>query len=194
MRKSKSIIQLQITSSSTIDLRGRQSVRTTFKLSEKCIRALSILSGQLGIKQKSLFDQLVDDIQALTTIANEFSPDDAPRQRLAKTFVISRRTLDSLEYVSTRFDMPRDLLVEFSIERIFPLIEQEKTKHGTRKKLVNELAGQFRSGISLLEKAEELLGDEDPLVLEMRSMLRSYEPGFKRINDYLDRGRRLEDF
>ena len=37
----------------TLDLRGRQSVRATFRLSEACIDAISILSAQLGIKQKS---------------------------------------------------------------------------------------------------------------------------------------------
>ena len=40
----------------TLDLRGRQSVRATFRLSEACIDAISILSAQLGIKQKSVFD------------------------------------------------------------------------------------------------------------------------------------------
>jgi hypothetical protein len=40
---------------STKDLRGRQSVRATFRLSESCIEAISILSTQLGIKQKSVF-------------------------------------------------------------------------------------------------------------------------------------------
>ena len=40
----------------TLELRGRQSVRATFRLSEACIDAISILSAQLGIKQKSIFD------------------------------------------------------------------------------------------------------------------------------------------
>jgi len=58
--KRKSLIQLEITEETSADLRGRQSVRTTFKLSERSIDALSILAGQLGIKQKSLFDHLID--------------------------------------------------------------------------------------------------------------------------------------
>ena len=44
----------------TLDLRGRQSVRATFRLSEACIDAISILSAQLGIKQKSIFDHLLE--------------------------------------------------------------------------------------------------------------------------------------
>ena len=46
-----------ISNSSGLDLRGRQSVRATFRLSEPCINAISILSAQLGIKQKSVFDR-----------------------------------------------------------------------------------------------------------------------------------------
>ncbi|MFO7496112.1 MAG: hypothetical protein R6X05_10835, partial [Desulfobacterales bacterium] len=40
------------------DLRGRQSVRATFKLTESCINAIHIVAAHMGIKQKSLFDQL----------------------------------------------------------------------------------------------------------------------------------------
>ena len=43
------------------DLRGRQSVRATFKLSSRAIDALSIVAAHLGIKQKSLFDHLIED-------------------------------------------------------------------------------------------------------------------------------------
>ena len=53
------------------DLRGRQSVRATFKLSAKAIEAMSIVSVHLGIKQKSLFDHLIEDAQSLKHIACE---------------------------------------------------------------------------------------------------------------------------
>ncbi len=45
------------------DLRGRQSVRATFKLSAQAIDIISIISGHLGIKQKSIFDHLMEDSQ-----------------------------------------------------------------------------------------------------------------------------------
>jgi hypothetical protein len=48
---------------SAMDLRGRQSVWATFRLSEDCIDAISILAVQLGIKQKSVFDHLMEDAQ-----------------------------------------------------------------------------------------------------------------------------------
>ena len=68
---------------SSADLRGRQSVRATFKLSERAIDAMSIVAVHLGIKQKSLFDHLIEDMQSLT--------------RVQKTFVISRKTLSNLD-------------------------------------------------------------------------------------------------
>jgi hypothetical protein len=52
-------IELSLSNPSSLDLRGRQSVRATFRLSEACIDAITVLSAQLGIKQKSVFDHLM---------------------------------------------------------------------------------------------------------------------------------------
>ena len=83
---------------SPADLRGRQSVRATFKLSARAIDVLSIVATQLGIKQKSLFDHLIEDVQSLNVIANEIEDDMFNAlERVQKTFVVSRRTLSSLE-------------------------------------------------------------------------------------------------
>ena len=65
--------ELSLPSSS--DLRGRQSVRATFKLTEMAINAVNIVSTHLGIKQKSLFDHLIDDSQSLDVIAKEVRSD-----------------------------------------------------------------------------------------------------------------------
>ena len=124
--KRKPLIRLEITEETTADLRGRQSVRTTFKLSERSIDALSILASQLGIKQKSLFDHLIQDTQALKVIAKEFDDFSSRMHRIAKTYVVSRKSLESLERVSMQYDTPRDALVEYSIERILPLLAREK--------------------------------------------------------------------
>ena len=55
----------------TLALKGKQSVRTSFKLSEACIQAISIVATQLGIKHRSLFDYLVEDAGSLEALANE---------------------------------------------------------------------------------------------------------------------------
>ncbi len=194
MKKTKTFISLQFTERSSAELRGRQSVRTTFRLSERCIDALSILAGQMGIKQKSLFDHLVDDPQALATIAREFESFPTGQSRVAKTYVVSRKTLENLERVAARYNTPRDVLVEFSIERILPLIEQEKEKHKKRKAFASRLADLLNQSGGLLGEARAELGPDDPVVREMEAMLHAGEVGFGRIHDFLARGERIEDF
>jgi len=130
--KKRSLIHLNLSENTADDLRGKQSVRTTFKLSQRSITALNILAGQLGIKQKSLFDHLAEDTDVLKMVAKEAEEISRRTQRVAKTYVISRRTLDNLEAVAGRYNTPRDALVEFSIDRILPLLELEKEKHQKR--------------------------------------------------------------
>lgn len=194
MTKTKSLIRLEFTDDATLGLRGHQSVRTTFKLSERSINALSILAGQMGIKQKSLFDHLVDDVQALQAIAQEFEAFPGNDQRIAKTYVISRKTLESLEQISSRYNTPRDALVEFSIERILPLIEMEKAKYSRRTKVADQLATLVEKSIKLLEEANNDLGADDPVVQEMYAIVRTADAGHQRIRAFLEKGRRIEDF
>jgi hypothetical protein len=177
------------------DLRGRQSVRTTFKLSPRYIDALSLLAGQLGIKQKSLFDHLIDDTQSLRAIAEELQDRGSLREnRIAKTFVISRRSLESLEKVSKRFETPRDALVEFSIERILPLINEEKQKHENRKILSDSLEKFLRQGRELLQEANQLLDREDPVFEKILHMVGEAKSGCDEIDEVIEKGRRLEEF
>ncbi len=188
------LLGLEFSSKSTADLRGRQSVRTTFKLSERSIHALSILACQMGIKQKSLFDHLIDDMQALRIIANEVEEYERKTHRIAKTFVISRRTLENLEQVSSQFKTPRDALVELSIERIIPLVKREKEKHAQRIGLQEELLDYLNQGMKLYAKAETKLGKDDPVCVKLLSILRGVEHGYRDIEIYVEKGRKMEDF
>lgn len=192
--KTPPFFHLQFSEDTTADLRGRQSVRTTFKLSERSIGALSILAGQLGIKQKSLFDHLIEDTQALRMIASEFVNVGHAAQRVAKTYVISRRTLESLERVSEQYNTPRDALVEYSIERILPLLVREKEKHGKRKILVEELREYLRQGTALLTQAESDLGSDDPVFLEIFAMVRSVNACCQALDQCVTRGIKIEKF
>ncbi len=177
------------------DLKGRQSVRTTFKLSPRCIDALSLLAGQLGIKQKSIVDHLVDDTQTLHALAREaVQRDSMADDRVAKTYVISRRTLESLETVSKRFQTPRDTLVESSIERIMPLLKEEKRKHQQRKHLQDRLQQLLQASKELLEQADAVLDADDPVADHIVLMARTVQNGCSEVGQIIERGRRLEDF
>ena len=195
MEKGKSpVIGIEFTTDSAHELLGRQSVRTTFKLSERSIEALSLLAGQLGIKQKSLFDHLIDDLSILKLIAEESEQYDPPKQRVAKTYVISRKTLQNLEKVSTRYQTPRDALVELSIERILPLIAQEKKKHEQRKKILERMETILTESEAVFAAAYETLEEDDPVFRRVYHMLRTVKSCHEDIEASVERGRKIEDF
>lgn len=65
------IEHVSFSSTTGSELRGRQSIRATFKLTAGCIDAISIVAKHLGIKQKSLFDHLAEDTQVLKKLLRE---------------------------------------------------------------------------------------------------------------------------
>jgi hypothetical protein len=180
---------------SSRDLRGRQSVRATFKLTAKAIETMSAVSIHLGIKQKSLFDHLVDDIKALEVIAREVQTTkfDEP-SRVQKTFVLSRRTLNSLELASVNFRTPRDALVEYSIQRLMPVITKEKEKHQKRKALLSRIDGFLESGEQIMREAREWLGEEDPVFDELARAMTVLLNTRDDIAAFIDKGKIIEKF
>ena len=179
----------------TSDLRGRQSVRATFKLSEGCIEAISIVAAHLGIKQKSLFDHLVEDARSLKSIAREIQNIKLTRQgRIQKTFVISRRSLLSLENISKNFNAPRDALVELSVQRLLPIIAKEREKHEKRKKMLNEIAEHLEEGERLLNKTKEIFGEEDTIYQKLESVMTVYDNAYHHIASFIEKGKIIEEF
>ena len=188
-------IGISLPQTTTSDLRGRQSVRATFKLTEECIGALSIVATHLGIKQKSLFDHLVEDMSSLKAIARELKDTNVHAQnRVQKTFVISRKSLRSLETVSKSHNAPRDALVEFSVQRLLPIIINEQKKHQTRKKMRGEIIAHLEAGKALLGRVEDALGTEDPVLSRMTALMMSYENTFAAIDAFIERGKLIEEF
>jgi len=182
-------------SPSALDLRGRQSVRATFRLSEACIEAISILAAQLGIKQKSVFDHLMEDVQILKNMANELENTEFDRHaRIQKTFVISRRSLSFLDMISSEYGAPRDALVEYSVRRLLPIIANERKKHEKRKVILAEISNHFEKGRRLLSKAEAMLGTDDPIVHKLRTAMSVYETVSDDIAGFIERGKIIEKF
>ena len=193
--KNSPIEEMTLPLPSSTDLRGRQSVRATFKLSARAIDVLSIVATQLGIKQKSLFDHLIEDVQSLNVIANEIEDEvfDA-LDRVQKTFVVSRRTLSCLEQTSRQFNAPRDALVEYSIQRLLPVIEKERERHRNRKAVLNDINAHLAQGLKLLQKAQSLLGEDDPVYARFESAMHSLINSQSHIEDYVKRGSGIEAF
>ena len=181
---------------SSMDLRGRQSVRATFRLSEACIDAINVLSTQLGIKQKSVFDHLMEDAQVLKDMARELANIELDRHgnRIQKTFVISRRSLSFLDSISDEFDAPRDALVEYSVRRLLPIIAKERKRHEKRKELLTEISSHFAEGEKLLSKADEMLGADDPIVNKLETAISVYKNALCEIANFIERGKIIEEF
>ena len=177
------------------DLRGRQSVRATFKLSAKAIETMSIVAVHLGIKQKSLFDHLIEDMRSLKLIAREVETERFNTlSRIQKTFVISRKTLSSLDETSKRFNAPRDALVEYSIQRLLPVIEREREKHRRRKELLRDMNENMQNGLKILQKSKTLLGEEDPVFLRWESAMKALVNTQRDIAAFIERGKIIEEF
>jgi hypothetical protein len=177
------------------DLRGRQSVRATFKLSAKAIEAMSIVAVHLGIKQKSLFDHLIEDAQTLKLIAREVEYERFNRiSRIQKTFVISRKTLSSLDETSKRFNAPRDALVEYSIQRLLPVIAREREKHRRRKEILRDMNANIENASKILYKSGKLLGEDDPVFIRWQSAMKTLVNARDDIGVFIEKGKIIEEF
>ena len=188
-------IELSLSNPSSLDLRGRQSVRATFRLSEACIDAITVLSAQLGIKQKSVFDHLMEDAQILKDMARGLENIEMdPHERIQKTFVISRRSLSFLDSISSEYDAPRDALVEYSVRRLLPIIAKERKRHEKRKELLAKISNHFAEGEKVLSSADEMLGTDDPVVNKLKTVMSVYKNAFDDIAKFIDKGKIIEEF
>lgn len=186
---------LGISGSTFDDLRGRQSVRATFKLTNDCIEAISIVAAQMGIKQKSLFDHLFQDTDTLSTIARKYR--NARLQtanRTQKTYVLSRNSLLSLEDIAKHFNAPRDVLIEISVQRLLPIIATERQRYAKRKAVFSKIQRHLEDGRKLLNTAYSELGEEDHLTDRLTAAIGVYESAFKQMTNFMERGKGIEAF
>lgn len=193
---SKQTIVFEATDTLSADaLRGRQSVRATFRLPVASIELLSHAANQLGLKQKSLFDQLVEDREILERLAlgaGNYQPDADKRQQ--KTYVVSRNALVALEYVAKNHGLPRDLLVEISIQRLLPVIHAEQEKQARRKALQAELHRFLEEGRTLAAKALRELAPDEEVVVQLQEAVAQVQEAAVLLAEAIERGRILEQY
>lgn len=185
----------QFPSSTMFDLRGKQSVRATFKLSQKAIDAIGLVAIHMGIKQKSLFDHIIEDMQALDDLAKTIRIRQFKKiPRRQKTFVLSRRTIESLESISRSHNTPRDALVEYSVKKLESIISAEKARHEERKKLLLHAAAHFEQGRALYIKAVRTLGKTDPFCRRLEKAMVACEKSQIELDEFIEKSKVLEDF
>ncbi len=169
-------------------LRGKQSVRATFRLSSQMIDLLKIAANHLGVQQKSLIDELVNSKETLDRVAGDSITVQRPdAERRQKTFVLSRRTLDLLDEISDQHRLSRDHLVELCISRLIPFVDAEQKKHRQRRRLLKEVERYLADGNELLKKADTMLGRDDRFRLKLERIVSHTERNVSELRRFVKR-------
>ena len=176
-------------------LKGKQSVRATGRVPDHIINLLGVVATQLGLKQKSLFDQLGEDKKVLKKVAEQAHDIVLePEERRQKTYVLSKKSLHVLDSVAKQQKIPRDFLVEISIERLLPVITAEQEKHKKRKLIYKDLKQYLLQGQKLLLKTERVLGKDDQVSAKLRKIVKTCETNVADLAAIIESGRAMEEF
>ena len=172
---------------------GKQSVRATFRLSSNTIDLLSAVACQLGVKQKSLFDHLVEDRGILGKLVEDEEGGDVEGVKIQKTYVISKSSLMILQSVASECKVSRDFLVERSIGRLWPVFiaEQEKIKKWLA--LQEKIRVLHEVGRELYKDADELLAHDDQVFLKLQDVVVSLTKGCEEIQMIINKGKEFEN-
>lgn len=195
--KNKALPHLKsnLPNASSAALRGKQSVRAAFKLTENCIHAINIVATHLGIKQKSLFDHLIEDTEALKTIAQGNRAHQQDSQSLiSKTFVISRKSLEMLNKISIEFGVPKEALVEQSVKRLLPIIAKEQATHEDRKKVIKQINDHLNQGKKIHKKIKKQFGSNDIIYQKFDQIIKNYTHCIDEIEKYINKSKNIENF
>jgi len=96
--------------------------------------------------------------------------------------------------VSKSHNAPRDALVEFSVQRLLPIIINEQKRHQARKNMRKEIVTHLEAGQALLTRLKHTLGTEDPVYSRMAALMLNYSNTFTAIDAFIERGKLIEEF
>ena len=155
---------------------------------------LSILAAQLGIKQKSLFDYLMEDEDELHAIAESLPADTAENeQRVQKTFVVSQKSLMTLEVVTKNVPGSRNELIERSIQRLLPVFVKERERQDNREKAFAMIENHYKQANALHDEIRHLVGKDDSLFSLIKPLIVQYAKTFAEIKKLIDKGKRISE-
>jgi hypothetical protein len=149
----------------------------------------------MGIKQKSLFDHIIEDLDALDNLAQNIQIRQFKKiPRKQKTFVLSRKTIEALAAISETYGMPRDALVEYSVKKLESIISAEKLRHKERKLLQGNVLEHFNKGRLLYKKAVDILGKDDPFCRRIEKAVFACQKTEEELIEFIEKSKVLEDF
>ena len=174
---------------------GKQSVRATFRLTENCTNAINIVATHLGIKKKSLLDHLMEDTEAIKSIAEASRGQEmTSKPVISKTFVISRNSLEVLNKMSKAYGIPKESLIELSVQRLLPIIAKEQLDHNERKKFLDEITKHLNQGKTIHKKIKKNFSSNDIIYQKFDQIMTNYQQGIDDIQKYIDKSKNIEKF
>jgi len=160
-------INKKLDSVSKTSLSDKQSVRTTFKLNEKCNNAIDWLIKTSGLKPKEVFD-LIGSSEDLFDLAIEVAQKNgknSSEKQTRKTFVISKRALRLFNNYSEKHKLSRDLIVQNLILLFKALLEKQAEEEKHREEKALTIISDFWSKAESVEKKlNEILEDDSPIL------------------------------
>ena len=145
----------------------KQSVRTTFKLSDSSNNAIDWLIKKNNLKPKEIFDLMCSNesfVDVAIKTAKENSEVISTKQT-RKTFVISRGVLRLLNRYSKEHELSRDVIVENLISLFKMLLEMQAKAEKTKEEEAHKIISDFWSKAESLEdQLQALLGDDSPIL------------------------------
>ncbi len=152
---------------SKTSLSEKQSVRTTFKLSEGSNNAIEWLIKTNNLKPKEVFDLICsnENLVALAIEAAQKNGEGSSTKQTRKTFVISKRVLRLLNKYSEKHKLSRDLVVENLVLLFKALLEKHAEEEKQREEKALTIISDFWSKAESVEKQlKDLLDDDSPIL------------------------------
>ncbi len=157
----------------TVSARNKQSVRTTFKLSQTALDAKAWLAKHWGITQKEASDEICNTLPKLLEglkLPEGFSIKESAKllrmtgNLVRKTQVISRGSRRILEDMAKKHGVSRDEMFDFSLFYFKFIVENQEKKTRENRIKALELLGELADHARRVEsELNELLDDDDPI-------------------------------
>lgn len=147
-----------------------QSVRTTFRLSQRGHHAIKKLSDFQGVKKADVFGMLISLYEVLKEKGKDMSSllKAENRETSRRTYVLEKNVLSKLNAISNREKISRDLIVDNLSVLLEGLLDQElfEKQKKYRHILENDIYPIWKRAEEIEKKLKEKLGEDDPAVKE----------------------------
>ena len=139
-----------------------------------------------------MFDYLLEDSDSLIAIARSNPRKNIEKKsRIQKTFVISKKSLSSLENLLSKVDASRNDLVEYAIQRLLSILLKERSQQKNREMALAQIAQHFEQSQELMHEIAKSIGNDDPLYEYFWEVIEAYRNAFDKMEKLVQQGKRI---